>query len=571
MRVKKFYVGLMAAAIAATSAANAFAAPEVDFSIDTETGISEFIINSAAKNKIAVEILDAADTALLENLNYTNIGNVLKYATEAECDENGTAKLTYKLTFKSGNYRAVVSDGSADAWIKDFYFISGEDKQRLLEEIVAAYSNEEDLQRLTEDNAVVLNLDLELYNKLKQNEKEKDVYKLLVKGEKPKTLDEYKNAFAKSSKVCTILSADAEEIADLFVGENAIADISDGVKKLYNETLSDESRKAVNNDIAALDGVSTLKEIEDKFGGQCVYRAACEKSYLDFELILENGKEVIGEDIYNSYKALKSAYQTAVAKEICKGNTAKNFEEWKTKLAQLIKNPPKNNYSGSGSGGGSGSSGSSSKGDKKNTAASSQLQIPIIPPKKDGSDIPGNADFTDMRGFEWAEDAVKKLALAKIVYGKSENEYCPRDAVTREEFISILMRAFNIKAENGENIFSDVKEGAWYYNDVSAAYKLGLVFGTDSENFGVGRKITRQEMCVLCYRFAKYSGVKLSEETSFPFTDEAADYAKEAVAALYNSGIVSGVGGNEFLPEASANRAEAARIIYSLLSFAKLI
>lgn len=565
MRVKKFYVGLMAAAITATSAANAFAAPEVDFSIDTETGISEFIINSAAKNKIAVEILDAADAALLENLNYTNIGNVLKYAAEAECDENGTAKLTYKLTFKSGNYRAVVSDGSADAWVKDFYFISGEDKQRLLEEIVVAYSNEEELQRLTEDKAAVLNLDLELYNKLKQNEKEKDVYKLLVKGEKPKTLDEYKNAFAESSKICTILSADAAEIADLLVGENAIADISDGVKKLYNETLSDESRKAVNNDIAVLDGVLTLKEIEDKFGGQCVYRAACEKSYLDFELILENGKEVIGENIYNSYKALNSASQTAVAKEICKGNTAKNFEEWKTKLAQLIKNPPISNP-----GGGSGSS-AGNKGDKKNTASSSQIQIPVTQPDNNNSETGGNADFTDMKGFEWAEDAVKKLAFAKIVYGKSENEYCPRDAVTREEFISILMRAFNIKAESGENIFSDVKEGAWYYNDVSAAYNLGLVFGTESESFGVGRKITRQEMCALCYRFAKYSGVKLSEETSFPFTDEAADYAREAVAALYNSGIVSGVGGNEFLPGASANRAEAARIIYSLLSFAKLI
>ena len=565
MRVKKFYAGFMAMMIAATSATNAFAAPEVDFSIDTETGISEFIINSAAKNKIAVEILDATDASLLENLNYTNIGNVLKYAAEAECDENGTAKLTYKLTFKSGNFRAVVSDGSADAWIKDFYFISGDDKQRLLEEIVAAYSNEEELQRLTEDNAAVLNLDLELYNELKQNEKEKDVYKLLVKGEKPKTLDEYKNAFAESSKVCTILSADAEKIADLLVGENAIADISDGVKKLYNEILSDESRNAVNNDIAALDGVSTLKEIEDKFGRQCVYRTACEKSYLDFELILENGKEVIGVEIYNSYKALKSAYQTEVAKEICKGNTAKNFEEWKTKLDQLIKKTPISNF-----GGGSGSS-TGTKGDKKNPASSSQIQIPVTQPDNNNSETGGDSDFIDMKGFEWAEDAVKKLAFAKIVYGKSKNEYCPRDAVTREEFISILMRAFNFKAENGVNIFSDVKEGAWYYNDVSAAYKLGLVFGIDSENFGVERKITRQEMCALCYRFAKYSGVKLSEETSFPFTDDASDYAKEAIGVLYNSGIVSGVGGNEFLPEASANRAEAAKIIYSLLSFAKLI
>lgn len=565
MRVKKFYAGLMSMMIAATSAANAFAAPEVDFSIDTETGISEFTINSAPKNKIAVEILDASDASLLENLNYTNIGNVLKYATDMECDENGTAKLTYKLTFKSGNFRAVVSDGSANAWIKDFYFISGEDKQRLLEKIVAAYSNEEELQRLTEENAAFLNLDLELYNELKQNEKEKDVYKLLVKREKPKTLDEYKNAFAESSKVSVILLADAEKIADLLVGKNAIADISDGMKKFYNEILSDESRKAVNNDIAALDGISTLKEIEDQFGRQCIYRAACEKSYLDFELILENGKEVIGEDIYNSYMALKSANRTAVAKEICKGNTAKNFDEWKTKLAQLINKKPTSN-----SGGGSGS-GTSSKGDKKNPASSSQIQIPMTQPDNNNSETGGNSDFTDMKGFEWAENAVKKLAFAKIVYGKSENEYCPRDAVTREEFISILMRAFNFKAENSVNIFSDVKEGAWYYNDVSAAYKLGLVYGIDSENFGVGRKITRQEMCALCYRFAKYSGVKLSEETSFPFTDGAADYAKEAIGVLYNSGIVSGVGGNEFLPEASANRAEAAKIIYSLLSFSKLI
>ena len=44
-----------------------------------------------------------------------------------------------------------------------------------------------------------------------------------------------------------------------------------------------------------------------------------------------------------------------------------------------------------------------------------------------------------------------------------------------------------------------------------------------------------------------------------------ADYAAEAVEAMYCTGIVNGIGDGRTAPEATAERAEAAKIIYEVL------
>ena len=49
--------------------------------------------------------------------------------------------------------------------------------------------------------------------------------------------------------------------------------------------------------------------------------------------------------------------------------------------------------------------------------------------------------------------------------------------------------------------------------------------------------------------------VEFVDEESF------ADYARDGIIALAKSGIVNGVGGNEFMPEANSTRAEAAKML----------
>ena len=53
------------------------------------------------------------------------------------------------------------------------------------------------------------------------------------------------------------------------------------------------------------------------------------------------------------------------------------------------------------------------------------------------------------------------------------------------------------------------------------------------------------------------------------FTDDAhiAAYAKDAVYALQQAGIINGMGGGAFAPRETATRAAAAKVVYGLAAY----
>ena len=91
-----------------------------------------------------------------------------------------------------------------------------------------------------------------------------------------------------------------------------------------------------------------------------------------------------------------------------------------------------------------------------------------------------------------------------------------------------------------------------------------------ASDFGIGAKITREDMAVLAYRVLVAKGNKVIYDKSqiSDFTDDAeiSEYAREAVYAMRGNSVMLGRGNNEFQPKAQATRAEAAKIIYSIMS-----
>jgi len=76
--------------------------------------------------------------------------------------------------------------------------------------------------------------------------------------------------------------------------------------------------------------------------------------------------------------------------------------------------------------------------------------------------------------------------------------------------------------------------------------------------------ITRQDAAVILHRLI--SSVK-TIDGSVNFEDNAniADYAKEAVSSLAASGIISGMGNGNFAPTENLTRAQAAKLLCSVL------
>jgi hypothetical protein len=121
--------------------------------------------------------------------------------------------------------------------------------------------------------------------------------------------------------------------------------------------------------------------------------------------------------------------------------------------------------------------------------------------------------------------------------------------------------------EKGEGVtFSDVDKGAWYHDSVAVAVNKGIVSGISEMSFGAGMNITRQDMAVILYRIA--AGRFTVKDTEKKFDDDSmiSDYAKEAVYALRDAGIINGVSDSEFAPNKNATRAETAVMLYRFMN-----
>ncbi len=173
--------------------------------------------------------------------------------------------------------------------------------------------------------------------------------------------------------------------------------------------------------------------------------------------------------------------------------------------------------------------------------------------------------FTDLPGSHWAAESVRYLKAKGIVSGTGTGAFEPDRAVTREEFAKMLVAACGFAIENKDVDFDDVADGAWYIPYIGTAAEQGIVNGIGDNKFGIGQNITRQDMAVMVKRAMDAKKLTLNPYRAYDgFADEAdiADYAKDAVKALYEAKIINGKDANSFDPAGNATRAEAAKIIY---------
>lgn len=311
-------------------------------------------------------------------------------------------------------------------------------------------------------------------------------------------------------------------------------------------------------DKSAFDSVSadaaklSITEWTEKYGMK-IFKSACANVSISSEVesILIDTEDWLGIDL-SAYKKLKDKKSVNLAVMKFPDDTK---EEFKTYFDKTVKSAASSSSSkGNTSSGSSGSKPSGPSGSATVTPAATPA------PKPAPTEAPQH-DFSDMQGFEWANEAVKALYDEKIISGVGEDKFEPSREVTREEFVKMLAEAFKIPQSDEKINFFDVSESDWFAPYVSAAAASGMVNGISDELFGTGKSITRADMAVMAYRAA---GLSKADGKTFADDGEIPDYAKEAVYALNAAGIISGTGDNKFSPAASANRAEAAKIIYML-------
>lgn len=174
--------------------------------------------------------------------------------------------------------------------------------------------------------------------------------------------------------------------------------------------------------------------------------------------------------------------------------------------------------------------------------------------------------FDDVPEEHWASEAIVELCEKGILNGYEDGSFRPDEFVSREQFVKMFVTAFELYSDNGVANFEDVKVDRWSYNYILTAASAGIVNGVNSKEFMPENKVSRQDAAVMLDRLCKKIGINLEGRVISTDSDAISDYAKESVEKLKAANIISGFEDGSFRPMENLTRAQAAKLIYELIS-----
>ena len=174
-------------------------------------------------------------------------------------------------------------------------------------------------------------------------------------------------------------------------------------------------------------------------------------------------------------------------------------------------------------------------------------------------------NFTDISGH-WAKEHILFTVSRGLFSGTSKTTFSPNTTLTRGMFVTALGRLAGINPADYQNRnFTDVNANAYYAPYVNWAASKGIVSGTTSSTFAPDSNITREQMAVIMKNYADkmgYSIPKTLEAVTFADHAQISSWAKDAVKAMQQAGVLSGKENNRFDPQGNATRAEAATVLH---------
>ena len=172
--------------------------------------------------------------------------------------------------------------------------------------------------------------------------------------------------------------------------------------------------------------------------------------------------------------------------------------------------------------------------------------------------------FTDVAEGAWYYDAVKYVYHNGLFQGVSETIFRPESPMNRAMVVTVLHRLAGSPAAEGEIAFTDVPADQYYEEALIWAVDNGLAQGVSETAFAPTSPVTREQLVTFLYRYAEFAGMDVSGKadlTVFADSDKVSSYAEEAMAWAVDAGIIDGVGNNTLAPRNNATRAQVAAML----------
>lgn len=544
MKFKSAFVALIAFLTLSTAAQAAGVRTEVN-------GTTVTLTATAAKNTKANIIVSRKGEDINKNANIYEM-------IQVKADADGKIKHTFTIpedkngVSSYGEYNVAIKPEDGDMLTGEFAYVTGDDITDLMKAITApdadfsAIFAPEAQQRVSLKAIGCL---MEQYDKL-----------------------EDKSGVIAAVEAGVTADTDSEGLVTIFNGAITMESITNSTTaraalELYSPKFNDKSYvdfdEARQTYVAAT--ICSYMPFESPADFDAKYKkvnALYEVNSATFDKmtdVLDTYKGVLGIENDKNYKD----YLGLTSQKLIKANeelvTAfkKAYVKTTSELSDAIEAAVKAAKKSSGSSGGGSSSGGASSG----YVSAGPETINPLP----GSTNAANGEFSDLDSVSWAKEAILALKEKGIVSGTGDGLFNPNEAVTREAFTKMIVMAAGVYTPGENVVFDDVSPEDWCYSYVASAFNNKLVYGISETLFGKGYNISRQDMAVIAYRAAKDSGrIHVGREMT-TFNDDylISDYAREAVEALYTTGVLNGSDG-EMRPLSTATRAEASVIIYNL-------
>lgn len=205
--------------------------------------------------------------------------------------------------------------------------------------------------------------------------------------------------------------------------------------------------------------------------------------------------------------------------------------------------------------------------------------------------------FPDVKEGDWFYESVEYCAYKWTPYiaGYSNGRFGPADNLQRQDFAVILRRFcqrggyglndderefyanpknyYGLNDEQRAAVLSDKKYptdidiNAYYGDAVLICWYNGLINGYDNGKFGIGDKITREQVVTIIYRYE--NNPEVTEEMyaaldNYSDASQVSSWARAAFAWAIENGIIKGKNDTTLAPQANIVRAEIATIFYRL-------
>ena len=151
------------------------------------------------------------------------------------------------------------------------------------------------------------------------------------------------------------------------------------------------------------------------------------------------------------------------------------------------------------------------------------------------AEAPAELPFTDVAQGAWYYDAVAYAYENGLMAGMGNDLFVPNGTTTRAQLVTILHRLEGTPALPDTALdypFSDVAADSWYGTAVYWARANGIVNGVSDTAFAPNQALTREQMAAILHRYAQYKQADLSASADLSGYTDAGQIANYAQTAM---------------------------------------